>query len=471
MLNLPLCPLCHREHVIANHSIFSLDNSHPYLYHIALSIRLVPLRAEGELGLRQVLRDATVYRKGRLCRRSVALEQGRIVDISSVSEPSDGVDIPMTGKLLIPGLVDVHVHLREPGFLYKESIQTGTRAAAHGGYTAVCAMPNLDPPPDDALHMRVETDAIARDAVVRVYPYGCITVGRRGRGPLCDFAALSRSAVAFSDDGTGVQDEQTMREAMRRVKAMGGLIAAHCEDEALLFGGIIHAGDYAARNGLPGISSESEWRQIERDLRLAKETGCRYHVCHVSAKESVALIRAAKREGVDVTCETAPNYLLLDDSMLRDEGRFRMNPPIRARADREALVEGLADGTVDVIATDHAPHSAAEKAGGLRHSLMGVVGLECAFAALYTGLARTGAIPLERILEAMTDAPRRRFRLPPSDIGAPRAEDFSAFDLEEEYVIDPAAFASAGRATPFAGMRVRGRCVMTAVGGNIVWKR
>ena len=424
--------------------------------------------AEGEGGLRQVLRDATVYRKGELCRRSVALWQGRIVDMASMPEPSDAIDIPLTGKLLIPGLVDVHVHLREPGFLYKETIRTGTRAAARGGYTAVCAMPNLNPAPDSVEHLRAELDAIARDAVTRVYPYGCITLGRAGQA-LCDYGALGRLVVAFSDDGAGVQDEQTMRAAMRAVKAMGGLIAAHCEDEALLCGGVIHAGAYAARNGLAGISSESEWRQVERDLRLARETGCRYHVCHVSTKESVALIRQAKREGVDVTCETAPHYLLLDDEMLRDEGGFRMNPPIRARADREALLEGFADGTVDIVATDHAPHSLSEKAGGLRRSLMGVVGLECAFAALYTGLVETGLIPLTRLLDAMTDAPRARFGLPPVTMDAGQAADLAAFDLQAEWTIEPDAFCSMGRATPFAGMRVRGVCERTWVGGRTVY--
>ena len=331
-------------------------------------------------------------------------------------------------------------------------------------------MPNLNPPPDTPEHLEEELSAIRRDAAVRVHPYGCITMGQRGRGELCDFEALRPQTVAFSDDGRGIQEEGSMREAMRRVKAAGGLIAAHCEDESLLHGGCVHEGEYARQHGLKGISSESEWRQVERDLRLAEETSCPYHVCHVSTKESVALIRQAKARGVDVTCETAPHYLLLCDTELEDDGRFKMNPPIRSAADRDALLEGLLDGTIDILATDHAPHSAEEKARGLEKSLMGVVGLECAFPVLYTGLALTGRAPLAAMLRAMTDTPRARFGLPPAGI-EPGAGDFAIFDLDKTFTIDPDTFLSKGHATPFAGWRVRGECIETYVGGNCVWRR
>ena len=400
-------------------------------------------------------------------RADVSVDGGRIASVSNLHEADA---LPLGGKLLIPGLVDVHVHLREPGFFYKEGVKSGTLAAARGGYTDVCAMPNLNPPPDTPEHLEEELSAIRRDAAVRVHPYGCITMGQRGRGELCDFEALRPQTVAFSDDGRGIQEEGSMREAMRRVKAAGGLNAAHCEDESLLHGGCVHEGEYARQHGLKGISSESEWRQVERDLRLAEETGCPYHVCHVSTKESVALIRQAKARGADVTCETAPHYLLLCDTELEDDGRFKMNPPIRSAADRDALLEGLLDGTIDILATDHAPHSAEEKARGLEKSLMGVVGLECAFPVLYTGLALTGRVPLERVLRAMTDAPRARFGLPPARI-EPGAGDFAIFDLDETFAIDPDAFLSKGRATPFAGWRVRGECIETYVGGNCVWRR
>ncbi len=413
------------------------------------------------------LRNATVYRKGRLIKADVVVQDGRVADVSVL--PSGAV-FPLTGKLLVPGLVDVHVHLREPGFFYKETIATGTRAAAAGGYTAICAMPNLDPPPDSPEHIRQQLEIIRRNACVAVYPYGCITKGQKGRGELCRFASLKPYAVAFSDDGKGVQDEALMRKAMRRVKAAGGMIVAHCEDESMLGGGYIHDGTYAKAHGHKGISSESEWRQVERDLRLAQETGCRYHVCHVSTKESVDLIRRAKRNGADVTCETAPHYLLLCDEDMQEDGRFKMNPPLRSYADRDALVCGLLDGTIDIIATDHAPHSAQEKAGGLKNSLMGVVGLECAFAALYTGLVKPGAVPLETLLRAMTDAPRRRFGLPEAEI-EPGAGDLAIFDMDKTYRIDPETFQSMGRATPFAGMAVQGECIYTCAGGTCVWQR
>ena len=364
---------------------------------------------------------------------------------------------------LFPGFVDVHVHLREPGFSYKETIMSGTRAAARGGCSAVCPMPNLDPVPDSLVNLKVQTDIIRRDAVVDVYPYGAITKGERG-AELADLAELAPHVVAFSDDGRGVQSREQMRQAMEQAKALDKLIVAHCEDESLLNGGCIHDGAYAAAHGLPGICSASEWKQIERDLELAAETGCGYHVCHVSCKESVALLRDAKKSGVDVTWETAPHYLLLDDSQLMDDGRFRMNPPIRAKADREALLEAAADGTLDMIATDHAPHSAEEKSRGLRGSLNGIVGLEVAFSALYTGLVRSGVISLERLIELMALNPRRRFRIPL------REGDFTVFDLDNPYTVDPASFLSKGRSTPFAGWQVYGKCLLTAVDGGVAWQ-
>ena len=355
---------------------------------------------------------------------------------------------------LFPGFCDVHVHFREPGFSYKETIATGARAAKAGGYTAVCAMPNLDPVPDGMETLRQELDIIERDACVRVYPYGAITVGEKGE-QLADMAAMAKHVCAFSDDGRGVQDDGMMRAAMQTAKALGKLIAAHCEVNALLHGGYIHDGAYAKVHGHRGICSESEWRQIERDIKLADETGCKYHVCHISTKESVRLIRDAKKSGVDVTCETGPHYLLLDENDLREEGRFKMNPPLRGREDREALLEGLCDGTIDMIATDHAPHSAEEKSKGLEKSAFGIVGLETAFPLMYTYLVKKGVITLEKLIDLMAFKPRSRFDLP--------LEGATLWDLNAETAIDPARFKSKGRATPFEGWRVQGTCTMTIV--------
>ena len=363
---------------------------------------------------------------------------------------------------VFPGFADVHVHLREPGFSYKETIASGTRAAAHGGYTAVCAMPNLNPVPDSGEHLAVQEAAIAAGAVIHVYPYGAITVGEQGE-TLADLAALAPRVCGFSDDGRGVQARAMMEAAMVEAKALGKVIAAHCEDNSLLRGGYIHDGQYARAHGHKGICSESEWGPIARDLELAAKTGCKYHVCHISTKESVELIRQAKKSGVDVTCETGPHYLVLDDSCLREDGRFKMNPPLRDRSDREALVEGLRDGTIDMIATDHAPHSAEEKARGLAKSAMGVVGIETAFPVVYTYLVKPGLVPLETVVNALTVNPRTRF-------GLPLGEDFSVWDLEDRYTIDPARFLSLGRATPFAGMEVQGRNLLTVCGGKAVWQ-
>ena len=361
---------------------------------------------------------------------------------------------------VFPGFCDVHVHFREPGFSYKETIRTGSMAAAAGGYTAVCPMPNLDPVPDNREHLDEELAIIRRDAVVGVYPYAAVTVGEKGE----ELAALEHltDAVAFSDDGHGVQSDALMREAMRRAKALGKMIVAHCEVNELLRGGYIHDGRYARARGHRGICSESEWRQVERDLNLAAETGCAYHVCHVSTKESVELVRQAQKNGVDASCETAPHYLLLDDSNLQEDGRFKMNPPLRDRSDREALVEGVLDGTVACIATDHAPHSAEEKSRGLEKSAMGIVGLETAFPVLCTGLVLPGVLPMERLLNCLVTRPRERFSLP---LGC----DFSVWDLNESYPIDPSSFRSKGRATPFAGRTVRGRCLATFYQGKQVY--
>ncbi|MBN1778162.1 MAG: dihydroorotase [Clostridiales bacterium] len=410
-----------------------------------------------------------LYRKQTLLQNDLMIRQGKLFPLLSPPEGSEASVLSLSGKVVIPGFADVHVHLREPGFSYKETILSGTRAAARGGYTDVCAMPNLSPPPDSMEHLDKERKLILRDACINVVPYACITKGQQGN-ELVDFRALAPYVAGFSDDGRGVQSASAMRGAMEQVKKTGKLIAAHCEDDSLLTGGFIHDGEYCRRHGHKGISSKSEWRQLERDLKLAKETGCKYHMCHVSTKESVALIRRAKAEGADVSCETAPHYLLLCDEDLRDDGRFKMNPPIRARADREALIEGLLDGTVDMIATDHAPHTDAEKAGGLKGSLMGVVGLECAFAALHTGLVKTGILALEKLLELMIDNPRKRFGLPERTLEAGQPADLAVLDLDREWVIKPAEFLSKGHATPFDGMKVTGDCILTMMGGEIVWK-
>ena len=363
---------------------------------------------------------------------------------------------------VLPGFCDVHVHFREPGFSYKETIRTGCASAARGGYTAVCTMPNLNPVPDSAEHLRAQTDLIDQNATIGVYPYGSITVGQKGER-LSDLAAMTDRAIAFSDDGRGVQDEDMMRKAMLEAKRLGKIIVAHCEDNSLLHGGYIHDGDYARAHGHKGICSESEWGPIARDLRLAEETGCPYHVCHISTKESVALIREAKARGVDVTCETGPHYLILDDSNLREDGKFKMNPPLRSREDKEALIEGILDGTIDMIATDHAPHSAEEKSRGLEKSAFGIVGLETAFPLMYTHFVKTGKMAMEQLVRLLVDNPRKRFHLP---LGT----DFSIWKLDEEYVVDPADFASMGRATPFEGEKVFGQCVLTVCDGKVVYK-
>ncbi|MFQ8798774.1 MAG: dihydroorotase [Dysosmobacter sp.] len=403
-----------------------------------------------------VLNNAQVFRSGVFSRNDVSVSLG-----GGVSRAVSPVCVDASSFVVLPGFVDVHVHLREPGFSYKETIRSGSLAAAHGGYTTVCAMPNLNPVPDSMEHLQPELDAIRRDAVIRVLPYGAITEGEKGE-KLADLDAMAPYVVAFSDDGKGVQDREMMRAAMLKAKQLGRLIVAHCEDNSLLHGGYIHDGAYARTHGHRGICSESEWRPIQRDLELVRETGCGYHVCHISTKESVDLIRKAKAEGLDVTCETGPHYLLLDDSCLQEDGCFKMNPPLRDKADREALLEGLADGTIDMIATDHAPHSAEEKGRGLEKSAMGIVGLETAFPLLYTELVEPGVISMERLMELLHDAPCRRFNIP-TDTG------FTVFDLNDTYRIDPADFLSMGKATPFTGWEVQGRCLLTAAGETAVW--
>lgn len=361
-----------------------------------------------------------------------------------------------------PGFCDVHVHFREPGFSYKETIGTGSRAAAAGGYTAVCTMPNLSPVPDSVENLRLEQDIIDRDAVIAVYPYASITKSELGE-ELSDMEELRSRAVAFSDDGKGVQSEDMMRRAMEKAASLGKIIAAHCEVNELLRGGYIHDGRYAAEHGHAGICSESEWREIERDVRLAGETNCAFHVCHISCRESVEIIRKAKRDGVNVTCETAPHYLVLCEDDLMEDGRFKMNPPLRSADDRAALIEGIRDGTIDMIATDHAPHSKEEKSKGLKGSAMGITGLETAFPVLYSRLVKTGVISLERLIELMAVNPRKRF-------GIPIGDDYTVWDLDAEHEIDPAEFISMGRATPFEGMKVSGRCIRTVYGGKTVYE-
>lgn len=384
----------------------------------------------------------------------------RSLSTATTTIPVSAFRSSFSNYVVFPGFVDVHVHLREPGYFYKETMETGTRAAAAGGYTQVMSMPNLSPVPDSLENLEVQREIIRNKAVIGVHPYGSITKGQKGES-LSDMEDMAPFVAGFSDDGRGVQSEDMMREAMIRAKKLGKIIVAHCEDNALLFGGYIHDGEYAKAHGHRGICSESEWKQIERDLALCKEIGCAYHVCHISTKESVELIRRAKAEGVDVTCETAPHYLILDDSCLEEDGRFKMNPPLRSAKDREALVAGLIDGTIDMIATDHAPHSAEEKGKGLEKSMMGIVGIETAFACLYTYLVKPGIVSMERVIDALAVRPRERFSLPFND-------EYCVFDLENEYTICPENFFSLGRATPFAGKRVFGKCMLTMAEGRVL---
>ena len=366
-----------------------------------------------------------------------------------------------TNYHIFPGFCDVHVHFREPGFSYKETITSGSMAAARGGYTAVCTMPNLNPVPDSVEHLKQQLNLIDDGACIHVYPYGAITVGEKGE-ELADLAGMAPDVIGFSDDGRGVQNDEMMEDAMIRAKNLGKMIVAHCEVNSLLRGGYIHDGEYAKQHGHRGICSESEWGQIARDLELVRKTGCAYHVCHISTKESVELIRKAKAEGLDVTCETGPHYLVMDDGDLQEDGRFKMNPPLRSAADREALVNGILDGTIDMIATDHAPHSAEEKAKGLEKSAFGVVGIETAFPILYTYLVKPGVLSLDRLMDLLVTNPRKRFNIP---LGC----DYSVWDLDAEYEVDPRDFLSMGKASPFTGWKVQGKCVATVCGGKLVY--
>ena len=407
-----------------------------------------------------------LFRKAKVYENGMIKEQDMLFDGTSLSVFVGDVfsfdsSSVFDNTVILPGFCDVHVHLREPGFSYKETVKTGTMAAAHGGYTAVCSMPNLSPAPDSRENLDTQLDIIKASACIKVIPYGTITVGEHGK-ELSDMAAMAPDVVGFSDDGRGVQSDGMMLEAMERAKALGKPIVAHCEDNTLLRGGYIHDGEYARAHGHRGICSESEWGQIRRDLELVRACGCKYHVCHVSTKESVELIRAAKAEGLNVSCETGPHYILLDDSCLKEDGRFKMNPPLRGKDDREAMLRGILDGTVDMIATDHAPHSAEEKSRGLEKSAMGVVGLETAFAMLYTKLVKPGIMSMEKLVDIMSISPRKRFGID-SDPG------FTVFSLSEEYEIDPEDFLSMGKATPFAGERVYGKCLLTVYEGQAVY--
>ena len=383
---------------------------------------------------------------------------------ASVAERLSSVDLCAFNSseyAVFPGFCDVHVHFREPGFSYKETILSGSLAAAHGGYTAVCTMPNLNPVPDSKANLKAQLDIIRNDGLIRIYPYGAITVGQKGQ-QLSDMKSMAQNVIAFSDDGKGVQNADMMRAAMRRAKELKKVIVAHCEDESLLNGGYIHDGEYARANSHRGICSESEWKQVERDLKLVKETGCAYHVCHISTKESVELIRKAKAEGLDVTCETGPHYLIMDDSFLLEDGRFKMNPPLRSSEDREALIRGIQDGTIDMIATDHAPHSQEEKSRGLDGSSFGIVGLETAFPLLYTYLVKEEIITMDKLMQLLVYNPRKRFHIPVGN-------DFSIWDMKQTYIVEPEEqFLSMGRSTPFAGWRVWGKCLATVCDGKLV---
>ena len=407
-----------------------------------------------------LFRDALVYENGIINKRHMLFDGASLSsfegDVSSFASVSVFDNIA-----IFPGFCDVHVHLREPGFSYKETIASGTLASARGGYTAVCSMPNLDPTPDSRENLDVQLDIIRRDAVIGVYPYGTITKGERGE-ELSDMKAMADDVVGFSDDGRGVQTDEMMLSAMREALSLNKMIVAHCEDNSLLRGGYIHDGEYARANGHRGICSESEWGQIKRDMDLVRKSGCAYHVCHISTKESVEIIRSAKAEGLNVTCETGPHYILLDDSCLQEDGRFKMNPPLRSPDDREAILRGILDGTIDMIATDHAPHSAEEKSRGLEKSAMGVVGIETAFPLLYTHLVREGIISLESLCRLMIDNPRERF-------GITADPGFTVFKLDEKYTVDPEQFVSKGKATPFSGREVYGKCLLTFWDGKVVY--
>lgn len=416
-----------------------------------------------------LIKSGTVVRNGCSVVADVLVENGVIVCIAEHVEADDNTEIfDASGCIVSYGLADVHVHLREPGFSEKETIATGTAAAAHGGFTTVCSMPNLNPAPDTVENVAIQQDIIDRTALIEVRPFATITTGRSG-DEVVDVKALMSHCVGFTDDGSGVQSEQTMLEAMRQIAAEGGILAAHCEDESLLFGGYIHDGEYAAAHNHKGICSQSEWGPIVRDTELVAQSGCRYHICHMSAAGSVEALREAKRRGLPMTGETGPHYLTMTDMDIEENGRFKMNPPIRSAADRVALIEGIKDGTIEVIATDHAPHTAEQKGKGLAGSAMGVVGLETSFAVIYTKLVREGVISIEKAIELMTENPRRIFNLCGALMEGERA-DIAIFDITTPFTVDTNNFLSMGKATPFEGWELYGQCVLTLYGGKVVWK-
>lgn len=419
-----------------------------------------------------LIKNALTYIDKTFKKSDVLIKDGRIhsLAVSILSESVDRVVDAQDKYFLIPGFVDVHTHLREPGFSYKETIKTGSMAGAKAGYTDLCTMPNLNPAPDNAEHLKAQTDIIDRDAVIHVLPFGTITKERKGVGEIIDFESIADQVAGFSDDGTGVQTEELMKQAMTKCAKLGKIISAHCEVNELLKGGYIHDGAYAKTHNHKGICSESEWAQIERDCRLAEETGCPYHVCHISTKESVDIIRKAKARGVRVTCETGPHYLTMCDEDLQEDGRFKMNPPLRAAQDKQALIEGVLDGTIDVIATDHAPHSAEEKSKGLEKSAMGVVGLETAFAVLNTKLVKTGIITLEKLVEMMSVRPREIFGIDGGEIKEGAVANLALLDVDKEWIVNPDNFVTMGRATPFEGWKLQGENLLTIYRGEIVYE-
>ena len=418
-----------------------------------------------------LLKGATIHAAEGTLQGDLLVENGVIsaIDNSLIADSESRV-IECCGKHIVYGLVDVHVHLREPGHSHKETIRTGTLAAAHGGFTTVCSMPNLNPAPDTPEHLQKQLDLIERDAVIEVKPYAAITIGQRGKGDLVDFEALAAKVAGFSDDGKGVQSEDLMAEAMRRAKGVGSRIVAHCEVDDLLHGGYIHDGEYCRKHNHRGICSESEWEQVERDIRLAEATGCQYHVCHISTRESVDLVRRAKARGLNVSCETGPHYLLLCDADLQEEGRFKMNPPLRSAEDRDALIEGILDGTIEVLATDHAPHAADEKSRGLEKSAFGIVGIETAFPLMYTHFVKTGRMTFDHLMEIMSKNPRHIFGFG-GKLAVGQRADLAIFDLEKEYEIRSEEFLSMGKSTPFEGWKVCGECVMTLCRGEVAYEK
>ncbi len=409
-----------------------------------------------------LFKNAKVYQNGAFRIDNLSVDGGCVSFGGTVSSFSSSFANEFNNCYIFPGFVDVHVHLREPGFSYKETIESGTKASARGGYTAVCSMPNLNPVPHNMENLQKQLDIIKKDAVINVYPYAAITVNQAGE-ELADFEATAGFVAGFSDDGRGVQNPELMKQAMIKAKQLGKPIVAHCEDNSLLFGGYIHDGEYAKKHSHKGICSESEWGPIKRDIELVKETGCAYHVCHISTKESVEIIRQAKKDGVDITCETAPHYLVLCDEDLQEDGRFKMNPPLRSAEDREALIEGILDGTIDMIATDHAPHSQEEKSRGLALSSFGIVGIETAFSTMYTYLVKTGIISLEKLIELMAINPRKRFDIPFDN-------SFTVWNLDKEYIVKPEDFLSKGKATPFENKKLSGECLLTFTGDSIVYR-